>query len=331
MQMKAIRVHQPGGPEVMQLDELPLPEPGPGEARVRVEVAGVNFTDVQRRKGRAGMPLPIPLGREGAGRVEAVGSGVTEVKAGDRVAWSSVDGTYATHAIVPADRLVELPASLTFQDGAAAMLQGMTAHFLTHTTYPLKQGDTCLVHAAAGGMGLLLCQIAKMRGARVIGTTSTPAKAELAREAGADEVILYTEQDFAVEARRLTGGKGLQVVYDAVGKDTFEKSLECLAPRGCLALYGEASGPVPPVDPVVLSAKGSLFLTRPLLGHYTATREELLERAGDVLGWVAAGRLKLRIDRTYPLAEAAAAHRALEGRATTGKLLLVPWAEQHLV
>jgi NADPH2:quinone reductase len=322
--MKTIRAHQFGGPEVMKLDEVPTPAPGPGQARVKIEAAGVNFIDIYQRSGLYKNPLPLAMGLEGAGTVEAVGQGVTEVKVGDRVAWTGVSGSYATHNVIPADRLVVLPAKLSFQDGAAAMLQGMTAHYLAHTTYPLKPGDTCVVHAAAGGVGLFLCQMAKMRGARVIGTVSTEAKAKLAREVGADEIILYTQQDFEVEVKRLTGGKGVQVVYDSVGKDTFDKSLNCLALRGYMVLYGQSSGPVPPLDIQVLNAKGSLFVTRPSLFHHVATREELLRRAGDVLGWIEAGKLRMRIERTYPLAEAPEAHRALAGRQTTGKILLIP-------
>ncbi|HEX2171528.1 MAG TPA: quinone oxidoreductase [Dehalococcoidia bacterium] len=322
--MQAIRAHQFGGPEVMTLDDVPTPEPGPGQARVKLAAAGVNFIDIYQRSGAYTGNLPLPLGLEGAGTVEAIGPNVTEVKVGDRVAWTGVPGSYATHALIPADRLVTLPDKLSFNDGAAAMLQGMTAHYLVTTTYPLKPGDACLVHAAAGGVGLLLCQMAKMRGARVIGTVSTEEKAQLARQAGADEVILYTQQDFEAEAKRLSGGQGLQVVYDSVGKDTFDKSLNCLAARGYLVLYGQSSGPVSPIDPQILNAKGSLFLTRPSLFHYTAKREELVQRASEVLGWIASGDLKLRIEHTYPLADAAQAHRDLAGRRTTGKLLLLP-------
>jgi NADPH2:quinone reductase len=322
--MRAIRVPQYGGPEVMRLEELPTPTPGEGQALVRLEAAGVNFIDVYQRSGLYKGALPVPLGLEGAGTVEAVGPGVTTVRPGDRVAWTGVPGSYATHTVVPADRLVTLPAGLDARAGAAAMLQGMTAHYLAHTTYPLKPGDACLVHAAAGGVGLLLCQMARRAGARVIGTVSTEEKARLAREAGAHDVILYTQQDFGAEVKRLTGGTGVQVVYDSVGRDTFDKGLDCLAPRGYMVLYGQSSGPVAPVDPQVLNAKGSLFLTRPSLFHYTATREELLYRAGEVLGWVRSGQLRLRIGATFPLAEAAQAHRDLEGRRTTGKVLLIP-------
>jgi NADPH2:quinone reductase len=322
--MRAIRVPQYGGPENMKLEELPTPKPAPGQALVRLEAAGVNFIDVYQRTGLYKGPVPVPLGLEGAGVVEEVGAGVTTVRPGDRVAWTGVPGSYATHNAVPADRLVTLPAGLDARTGAAAMLQGMTAHYLAHSTYPLKPGDSCLVHAAAGGVGLLLCQMARRAGARVIGTVSTEEKARLAREAGAHEVILYTTQDFEAEVKRLMDGKGLQVVYDSVGKDTFEKGFNCLAPRGYMVLYGQSSGPVPLFDLQVLNAKGSLFLTRPSLNHHILTREELLRRAGDVLGWIHRGELKLRIGATFPLAEAAEAHRQLEGRKTTGKVLLIP-------
>jgi NADPH2:quinone reductase len=322
--MRAIRVAQYGGPESMRLEELPTPEPGPGQALVRLEAAGVNFIDVYQRAGVYKGQLPVPLGLEGAGVVEATGAGVTTVRAGDRVAWTGVPGSYATHNAVPADRLVTLPAGLDAQVGAAAMLQGMTAHYLAFSTYPLKPGDACLVHAAAGGVGLLLCQMARRAGARVIGTVSTEDKARLAREAGAHDVILYTREDFEAEVKRLTDGKGLQVVYDSVGKDTFDKGFNCLAPRGYMVLYGQSSGSVSAVDPQVLNVKGSLFLTRPSLNHHILTREELLRRAGDVLGWAQRGELKLRIGATIPLAEAVEAHRQLEGRQTTGKVLLLP-------
>jgi len=323
--MKAIRVHQLGGPEVLQLEEIPDPRPGPGEAVVRVEAAGVNFIDVYHRTGLYKVAsLPFTLGQEGAGTVESVGTGVEEVAAGDRVAWTVVQGAYAEKALVPVAKLVPLPAGVSARQGAAAMLQGMTAHYLACSTYPLKAGDTCLVHAAAGGVGLLLCQIAKLRGARVLGTTSSEEKAALAREAGADEVILYTEKDFAVEVKRLTGGKGVEVIYDSVGKTTFEPGFDCLVPRGMMVTFGQSSGKIPPFDPAILNVKGSLFLTRPSLGHYIATREELLARAGDVLGWVREGKLQLRTEHDFPLAEAADAQRALEGRKTTGKVLLIP-------
>ena len=322
--MKAIRVKTLGGPEVLTLEDISDPKPGPGEAVVKLEAAGLNYIDVYYRTGLYKAQLPITLGVEGGGVVTEVGPNVAEVKAGDRVAYSGVLGAYAQFAAVPAARLVKLPEGLDGKMGAAAMLQGMTAHYLSHATYPLKPGDWCLVHAAAGGVGLLLCQMAKMRGARVIGTVSTEAKAKLARAAGADEVILYTTQDFEAEVKRITGGAGVPVVYDSVGKTTFDKSLNCLAPRGVMALYGQSSGPVPPLDPAILNQKGSLFLTRPSLVHHTATRQELLQRSGDVLGWIKAGKLKLRIDLTLPLAQAADAHRQLEGRQTTGKVLLIP-------
>ncbi len=322
--MRAVRVHEHGGPEAMRLEELPTPKPGAGQALVKLEAVGVNFIDVYQRSGLYKGALPIPLGLEGSGVVEAVGPEVSEVKVGDRVAYTGVPGAYAEYALVPSARLVTLPAGLTAKDGAAAMLQGMTAHYLVHATYPLTAGETCLIHAAAGGVGLLLCQMARQIGARVIGTVSTEAKARLAKEAGADEVILYTQQDFEAEVKRLTDGRGVQVVYDSVGKTTFEKSLNCLAPRGYMVLFGQSSGPTPALDPNILSAKGSLFLTRPSLFHYIATREDLLRRAGEVLGWIAAGTLKLRVEKTFPLAEAAEAHRQLEGRKTTGKVLLIP-------
>lgn len=322
--MQAIRVTETGGPEVLKLEDVPTPEPGPGQARIKIEATGVNFIEIYQRSGYYKMPLPFTPGSEGAGTVEAVGPDVTDVRPGDRVAWTGIAGSYATHVVGPVAQLVKLPEKLSFRDGAAAMLQGMTAHYLTHSTYALKAGDSCLVHAAAGGVGLLLCQMAKMVGARVIGTSSSEAKAKLAREHGADEMILYTEQDFEAEVKRLTDGKGVNVVYDSVGKDTFEKSLNCLQPRGYLVLFGASSGPAPSLDPQALNAKGSLFLTRPSLFHYIATREDLMQRANEVLGWIAAGKLKLRIDKTFPLAEAGKAHEALASRGTTGKLLLIP-------
>jgi NADPH:quinone reductase len=322
--MQAIRVHQYGGPEAMELESLPIPTPGPGQALVNVQAAGVNFIDIYQRSGAYKLPLPLGLGLEGAGTVEAVGEGVTSVKPGSRVAWTQISGSYATHNVVPADRLVLLPDGLSFKDGAAAMLQGMTAHYLIHSTYPLKAGDTALIQAAAGGVGLLFCQMAKMVGARVIGTAGTAEKAALARAAGADEVIVYTEQDFEAEVKKLTDGKGVDVVYDSVGKDTFDKSLNCLKPRGMLVLFGQASGAVAPFDPQILNAKGCLYLTRPRLDVYIESREELVERAGDVLGWIASGKLKLRQEHTYALADAAKAHTDLNGRKTTGKVVLVP-------
>jgi NADPH2:quinone reductase len=322
--MRAIRVQQFGGPDAMKLEELPTPKPGPGQALVRIEAAGINFIDVYQRTGLYKGALPLPLGLEGGGVVEDVGSGVTAVRPGARVAWTGIPGSYATHNLVPADRLVTLPTGVDARAGAAAMLQGMTAHYLAHNSYPLKAGDSCLVHAAAGGVGLLLCQMAKRAGARVIGTVSTDEKAKLAREAGADHVILYTRQDFEAEVKQFTGGKGLQVVYDSVAKDTFEKSLNCLAPRGFMILYGQSSGPIGPFDPQILNQKGSLFLQRPSLNHHIATREELEQRAGELLGWIQKGELKLRIGATFPLAQVAEAHRQLEGRKTTGKVLLIP-------
>ena len=322
--MKAVRVHAPGGPEALKFEDVPEPTPKAGEAIVKVDAAGLNFIDVYQRSGLYKLDMPLTLGLEAGGTVTAVGQGVTEVKVGDKVAYTGVPGAYAQYAAVPAARLVVLPQGVSTRQGAAAMLQGMTAHYLACTTYPLEQGDTCLVHAAAGGVGLLLCQIARMRGARVIGTVSTDEKAKLAREAGADEVILYTKQDFEAETKRITGGKGLQVVYDSVGKTTFEKGFNVLAPRGMMILYGQSSGPVPPFDAGILGAKGSLFLTRPSLFAYTATREELVQRAGDVLGWIRDGKLKLRMEFEFPLKDVAEAHRALEGRKTTGKVLLIP-------
>jgi NADPH2:quinone reductase len=322
--VKAVRVHAPCGPEALRSEDVPDPRPQAGEAVVRVEAAGVNFIDVYHRTGLYKAALPVTLGQEGAGTVVAVAPDVRDVAPGDRVAWAGVFGAYAEQAAVPAHRLVKLPPEISARQGAAAMLQGMTAHYLACTTYPLKSGDACLVHAGAGGVGLLLTQIAKRRGARVITTVSTAAKARLSREAGADETIDYTTQDFESETRRLTGGKGVEVVYDSVGKTTFEKGLASLAPRGMMALFGQSSGPVGPFDPQVLAQRGSLFLTRPSLFHYIASREELVARAGDVLAWVRDGRLKLRLEHDFPLADAAAAHRALEGRATTGKVLLIP-------
>jgi NADPH2:quinone reductase len=322
--MKAIRVQAPGGPEVLQYEDVPDPAPAEGQALVRIEAVGVNFIDVYHRTGLYKVPLPFTLGQEAAGMIEALGPGVSGMAVGDRVAYAGVMGTYAEKAAVPAERLVKLPDGLSARDGAAAMLQGMTAHYLACSTYPLRPGDTCLVHAAAGGVGLLLCQIAKLRGARVLATTSTEEKARLAREAGADEIIFYDKQDFAAEVRRLTEGQGVQVVYDGVGRATFDKSLDSLARRGLMALFGQASGPVPPLDPVLLNAKGSIYLTRPSLFHYIVTRDELTSRADDVLGWIREGKLKLRIGLELPLREAAAAHRALEGRTTTGKVLLLP-------
>jgi NADPH2:quinone reductase len=322
--MKAIRVHTPGGPEVMKLEEIAEPTAGAGQAVVKIEAAGLNSIAVNFRAGAYQAPLPLTLGLEAAGTVTAVGSGVTELQPGDRVAYTGIPGSYAQVNVVPADRLVKLPDKLTFRDGAAAMLQGMTAHYLTRSTYPLKKGDTALVHAAAGGMGLLLTQMAKMFGATVIGTVSTDEKAALAKQAGADHVILYSKQDFEAEVKRITGGRGVDVVYDGVGATTFDKGLNCLRPRGVMALYGAASGPVGPLDLQRLNAGGSLFVTRPSLNHHIASREELLQRSGDVLGWIRDGKINLRVETTFPLEKAPDAHRALEGRKTTGKVLLIP-------
>jgi NADPH2:quinone reductase len=322
--MKAIQIHETGGPEVLKLADLPIPEPGPGQVLIRVEATGVNFIEVYFRTGVYKASLPLTPGSEAAGTVEELGPGVTGFAAGDAVASTSVLGSYAEYALVPATQLVKTPAGLSPEQAAAAMLQGMTAHYLSHSTFPLKAGNTALVHAGAGGVGLLLTQIAVRLGARVITTVSTAAKAELSREAGASDVILYTRQDFEAEVKRLTAGKGLDVVYDSVGKTTFEGSLNCLRPRGLLVLFGASSGPVPPFDLIHLSGKGSLFVTRPTLWHYIATRAELEWRSGDVLGWAANGELKLRTEYVYPLAEAAQAQTDLEARKTTGKILLEP-------
>ena len=322
--MQAIRVHEFGGPEVLVCEETSLPEPAPGEARVKIQAAGVNFIDIYHRTGKYPGRLPITPGMEGAGTVDAVGSGVSDLKPGDRVAYAMVRGAYAEYAVVPAQKLVSLPDDVDTQVAAAVMLQGMTAHYLTHSTYPIQPGETALIHAAAGGLGLLLVQLAKRRGARVIGTVSTEEKARLAKDFGADEVVLYTEKDFEAETMRLTDGRGVEVVYDSVGKTTFDKSLNCLKPRGYLVLCGQSSGAVPPLDPQILNSKGSLFLTRPTLAHYIAERAELLERSGDLFEWIAGSELTVRIDRTFPLAQAAEAHRILEARKTHGKLLLIP-------
>jgi NADPH2:quinone reductase len=322
--MKAIQVQKTGGPEVLTLVDLPVPKAKANEAVVKIAASGVNFIDVYFREGRYPAALPFTDGQEAAGTVTEVGSDAKSVKVGDRVAYSNVMGSYAEYAAVPADRLVRVPDKITHQQAAAAMLQGMTAHYLINTTYPLKRGETALIHAAAGGVGLLLVQMAKNLGAHVIGTAGTDEKAKLAREAGADEVIVYATQDFEAETKRLTGGKGVHVVYDGVGKSTFEKGLNVLRPRGYMVLFGGASGPVAPFDPIVLSQKGSLFVTRPSLIHYVALREELEQRSGDVFAMIAAGKLKLRISKTYQLEEVQQAHRDLEGRKTTGKILLVP-------
>jgi len=322
--MKAIRIHGFGGPEVLSAEDLPLPEPGPGQARVKLAAIGVNFIDTYQRKGLYPGPLPRVLGGESAGVVDAIGEGVTELKAGDRVVSASAPSSYAEYVVVPVAQLVPIPEAVPFEQAAAAMLQGLTAHYLAFSTYPIKPGDTVLVHAAAGGVGRLLVQIAKRCGARVIGTASTDEKIALARSGGADEVIAYTREDFEAATKRLTDGKGVNAVYDSVGKTTFDQSLNCLRPRGYLVLYGQSSGPVPPLDPQVLNAKGSLFLTRPTLGHYVATRDELLSRCDDLFGWIAQGQLDVRIDQTFPLAQAADAHRYLEDRQTKGKVLLLP-------
>ncbi len=322
--MKAIRIHAPGGPEALKFEDVPEPTPATGQALVKLDAAGVNFIDVYFRTGQYKAPLPLTIGLEGAGAVTAVGPGVSEIKVGDKVAWTGVPGSYAQMNVVPVDRLVKLPAGLAPKDGAAAMLQGMTAHYLVKSSYPLKKGDWCLVQAAAGGMGLLLCQLGKMLGATVIGTVSTEEKAALAKAAGAEHVILYTKHDFEAEVKRITNSRGVDVVYDGVGATTFDKGLSCLRPRGFMILFGAASGPVPALDLQVLNTRGSLFVQRPSLNHHIATREELVQRAGEVLGWIRDGKLKLRVEHQFPLAQAADAHKALEGRKTTGKILLIP-------
>jgi NADPH2:quinone reductase len=322
--MKAIRIHETGGPEVLRYEDTDLGDPGEGEVRVKIAAAGVNFIDIYQRTGLYSITLPFTLGLEAAGVIEAVGPGVTEFKVGDHVAYSSQPGAYAEAANVPVSKLAPVPAELDLAQAAASILQGMTAHYLTHSTYPLKEGETTLVHAAAGGAGLLLVQVAKMLGATVIGTVSTEEKAQLARQAGADHVILYTQTDFEAETKRLTDGRGVDVVYDSVGKTTFDKSLNVLRPRGYLVLFGQSSGPVPPLDPNILNPKGSLFLTRPTLFHYVAERAELLKRAGDLFHWITSGQVSVRIDRSLPLAEAGEAHRLLAGRKTAGKLVLIP-------
>ena len=322
--MKAVRVHKCGGPEVLSYDDIPMPEPKAGEARVKIEAIGLNFIDIYQRTGVYALPTPFTLGMEGAGVVDAVGDGVTEVKRSDRVAYAMIPGSYAEYAVVPAAKLAPLPPEIDAKTAAGLMLQGMTAHYLTRSTYQLKRGETALIHAAGGGVGLLLIQTAKLAGARVIGTVSTDAKAQLAKEAGADEIILYTQTDFLAEVKRITDGRGVDVVYDSVGATTFDKSLDCLRPRGYMVLFGQSSGPVAPVNAGILATKGSLFLTRPSLLHYTLTRTELLERANDLFNWTAAGKLKLRIERSYPLRDAAEAQRQLEARKTTGKVILIP-------
>jgi NADPH2:quinone reductase len=322
--MKAIQIFKTGGPEVLSLQDIPTPQPAANQALVRIHATGVNFIDTYFREGRYPATLPYTLGQEAAGTVVAIGAEVTTIKVGDRVAWCGIPGTYAEFAVANAERLVKIPAGVTDEQAAAAILQGMTAHYLSHSAYPIQRGDEVLIHAGAGGTGLLLTQMAKSRGAQVFTTVSTEEKAALSKSAGADEVILYTRTDFAAEVKRLTGGRGLPVVYDSVGKSTFEQSLTCLRTRGMMVLFGGASGAVPPFDLIRLSTMGSLYVTRPTLNDYVVTRTDLLARADDVLNGVADGTLKLRSEHSYPLAEAAEAHRDLEGRKTTGKLLLLP-------
>ena len=322
--MKAIQIKQTGGPEILEYVDLPIPEPKPNEAVVKIAAAGVNFIDVYQREGRYKLPLPFIAGQEGGGVVTAVGAEVKSPKSGDRVAFCGVQGSYAEYAAVPADRLVPIPKGVNDREAAAAILQGMTAHYLVHDSFPLKRGQTALIHAAAGGVGLLLVQMARNIGARVIGTVSTEEKAKLARDAGADEIIFYTQTDFEAETKHLTAGNGVDVVYDSVGKTTFEKGLNVLRPRGMMVLFGGSSGAVAPFDPIILSQKGSLFLTRPTLIHYIITRDELLARADAVFGMIADRKLKLRIEHVYKLSDAQQAHRDLEGRKTTGKVLLIP-------
>jgi len=323
--MKAVRVNEHGGPEVLSYEDVPVPEPGEGQARVRLAASGVNFIDVYQRTGVYPQDLPFTLGLEGAGEVEAVGEGVEEITPGDYVAFAGVPGAYAEYIVAPAERLVPFNVTLVeARMAAAVMLQGMTAHYLTHSTFPIEEGQSVLLHAAAGGVGLSLIQLAKMRGATVIGTVSTEEKAQLAKNAGADEVILYTEQDFVEETERITDGEGVHVVYDSVGKDTFDGGLDCLRPRGYMVLFGQSSGPVPPFDLQILNQKGGLYVTRPAIAQYTATREELLWRAESLFSWIGQGNLSVHIGGTYRLSEADQAHRDLEGRKTTGKLILMP-------
>lgn len=322
--MKAIRIHQPGGLDALRYEEIDTPQPGPGMVRIRLSAVGVNFIDIYQRTGAYSLPLPFVPGMEGAGQVDAVGEGVEGFAEGDRVAWAMHNGAYAETAVVPAAKVVSLPAAISDEQAAALMVQGLTAHYLSTSTWPLKPGETALIHAGAGGTGRLLVQMAKRRGARVLATVGSPAKAELARAAGADETILYNEVDFEAAVKQLTGGAGVDVVYDSVGKSTFERSLNCLRPRGLMVLWGQASGAVAPMDPQILNAKGSLYLTRPSLGAYMRTREELQGRCDEVFGWVQTGELEVRVDQKWPLAEAASAHEYLEGRRTTGKLLLIP-------
>jgi NADPH2:quinone reductase len=322
--MKAVRVHEYGGVQALKYEDVAKPEPNRGEARVKIQAIGVNFIDVYQRIGLYKPPLPFTEGQEAAGLVDAIGPDVSEVKVGDRVAYTSVQGSYAEFAVVPAWRLVPVPEQVSPQQAAAVLLQGMTAHYLAYSTYPIQRGDTVLVHAAAGGLGLLLVQVAKIRGARVLGTVSTDEKARVAKQAGADEIILYSQQDFETEVKRLTDGKGVEAVYDSVGKTTFDKSLNCLKRRGYMVLCGQSSGAVPPFDPQMLNAKGSLFLTRPTLAHYTANRVELLERTKDLFQWMAAGKLSVKIDKSFSLSQTAEAHAYLESRKVIGKLVLTP-------
>ena len=322
--MKAIRISQYGGADVLRFEDIDAPEPDDRQVRIAIEAAGVNFIDTYHRTGLYPLDLPLTLGLEGAGTVNAVGAGVSNLMAGDRVAWKSVAGSYAEQVVANEDDVVKIPSKVATKTAAAVMLQGLTAHYLVNSTYPIREGDTCLIHAAAGGVGLSLVQMAKMRGARVIGTTSTEEKAALARGAGADDIILYTEQNFEAEVQRLTDGQGVEVVYDSVAKATWEKSINCLKPRGYMVFFGNASGPVPPIDPLLLSQKGSIYLTRPTLNDYTQTREEYLQRTDEVMGWLQDGVLSVRIGEEHPLENAAEAHTRLEGRQTTGKVLLIP-------
>lgn len=322
--MHVIRVYETGGPETLRYEEAPIPDPAPDQVRVRVVATGLNFIEIYQRTGLYKVPLPFVPGSEFAGIVDAVGQEVQGWQVGDRVATAAGVGGYAEYALAPAAKLVRVPEGFDLKLTAAVMLQGITAHYLTHSAYPLKAGETCVITAAAGGVGLLLVQMAKRLGARVIGLVSTEAKAALAREAGADEVILYSQERFDERVRALTNGRGADVVYDSVGRSTWEQSLDSVRPRGYVVFFGNASGPVPPVDPLLLTAKGSLYITRPSIVHYTATVEELAWRAGDLFNWVTSGALRVRVDREFPLAQAAEAHRALEGRQTTGKVLLLP-------
>ena len=322
--MKAIRISQYGGAEVLSFEDIDVADPGEGQVRITIEAAGVNFIDTYHRTGLYPLDLPLTLGLEGAGTVNAVGAGVSALAEGDRVAWKSVAGSYAEQVVADAAEVVKIPSDVATKTAAAVMLQGLTAHYLVNSTYPIREGDTCLIHAAAGGVGLLLVQMAKMRGARVIGTTSTEEKAALARGAGADDIILYTERDFEAEVLNLTDSKGVEVVYDSVAKATWEKSINCLKPRGYMVFFGNASGPVPPIDPLLLSQQGSIYLTRPTLNSYTQTREEYLQRTREVMSWIQDGELDVRIGEEHPLENTAEAHHRLEGRQTTGKVLLIP-------